>query len=321
MDIDLSICIVNWNAGRFLLHCLASIQESQLGPKYEVIVVDNASTDDSAVQIHPRFPGVKVILHGHNGGFATANNIAIAHSAGRYILLLNPDTLVYAGALEEMVAYMDAHPLVGVCGCRLIHPDSGRAEASARGFPTLLPLLWNLSYLDRLFPRSPLFSAYQMTYQRDDGPREVDWVTGACLMARREAVAQVGGLDERIFMYCEDVDWCYRFKQAGWKVFYLPMAQIAHYRGQSSKLKGKRPETQLSVWGAQQYTRSILYFYHKHYGRTQTWLLRVIIVLTAVWKAGLWLLGGTLRYGWRLGSGRAHSCFAAIPVAVGVHTF
>ncbi|MDY7079455.1 MAG: glycosyltransferase family 2 protein [Chloroflexota bacterium] len=315
--IDLSICIVNWNAGHFLLDCVASIQKNLIGLEYEIIIVDNASTDNSISLFQEHFPDVKVVLCARNDGFAVANNIAIARSRGRYVLLLNPDTLVYEGTLEEMVRFMDEHPFVGACGPRLVNPDSGNVEISARAFPTLLPLLWNLSYLDRLFPYSSFFSAYQMTYRRDDEIREVDWVTGACLMARRKASTQVGELDSHIFMYLEDVDWCYRFKRAGWQVFYLPMVQIAHYRGQSSKLKLKREETELGVWGTQQYTQSVLYFYHKHYGILQTCCLRIIITLTSLLKAGIWLLDGTLRGGsWRVGSGRARSYLSTIPVAL-----
>ena len=242
--------MVSWNSEGFLTECLTSIKENLVGIKYEVVLVDNASTDGTVKRVQQSFPYVQLIVNGQNAGFAAANNIAIAQSSGRYILLLNPDAvLLNAGSVEEMVAFMDARPEAGACGPRLVHPHSGKAEVSARAFPQLLPLLWNLSYLDRLLPKSRLFGAYRMTYESVDKPRQVDWLTGACLMVRREAVATVGGLDEHIFMYCEDIDWCYRLKQAGWQICYLPLVEIGHYRGQSSKLKLKDPETNSRLFG------------------------------------------------------------------------
>lgn len=312
----LSVCIVNWNSGDFLRECLISIKESRFRFQYEILVVDNASTDNSALQIKTDFPEVKMLFHNKNSGFAIANNIAIHNSVGEYILLLNPDTLVYSGTVEAMLSFMDTHPSVAACGPQLVNPNTGRIEISAHAFPDLLPLTWNLMYLDRLFPSNSFWAAYQMTYIKDKTEHEVDWITGACILARREAISQVGGLDEKIFMYLEDVDWCYRFKQAEWQVFYLPQVRIAHYRGQSSKLKRENNETKLSVWGAQQYTRSILYFYSKHYGRFKAWLLRIIILMTAAFKAGLWITLGTLRHGWRVGLGRARSYLSTIPIAI-----
>jgi GT2 family glycosyltransferase len=314
-ELDLSICIVNWNTGKLLKECLISIEECQLDLQYEVIVVDNASTDDSLSLVKESFPGLPIIVMNNNSGFSTANNVAICSSEGRYILLLNPDTIIKPDTLETMVSFMDTHSQVGICGCRLVNPATKKIELSARAFPTNLSLLWNLSYIDRLFPQSAFFSAYLMTYQESDKPYEVDWVTGACLMARRYAVKQVGGLDEGFFMYCEDIDWCYRFKQAGWLIFYLPKVEIYHHRGQSSKLKRKSATADLSIWGAQQYTRSILYFYKKHYDSVQTQLLRFILVATAVVKGVLWLSLGILYYGWRSGVGRATSYLSTIVTA------
>jgi hypothetical protein len=313
---DLSICIVNWNAQKFLIDCLESICNSKTALNYEVIVVDNASSDDSVRLVKKRFPKVRVIECKKNEGFTVGNNLAIQHSSGRHVLLLNPDTLVTPGSLEAMVKFMDSNKHVGACGCRLFNPETGWVEASARSFPTLLPLLWNLSYLDRLFSRSSFFNKYLMTYLPDNEIREVDWVTGACLMVNHDVIEQVGGLDENIFMYCEDAEWCYRIKQAGWAIYYYPAAEIAHYRGQSSKLRREHHDYSLSLWGAQQYTSSILYFYAKHYGEWRTFLLRIIIVVTSLFKAFLWLTGSSMFQTWPIGWRRARSYLSMIPVAL-----
>lgn len=313
---DLSICIVNWNAQKFLISCLESVYKRQPAIKFEVIVVDNASADDSVAQVKRRFPSVRVIVCDKNEGFSVGNNVAIKHSSGRYVLLLNPDTLVTAGALESMVRFMDQYKHVGACGCRLVHPETGYVEASARSFPTLFPLLWNLSYLDRLFPSSSFFNNYRMTYLPCNEIREVDWVTGACLIVRHEVIRQVGGFDENIFMYCEDVELCYCIKQAGWAVYYYPIVEIAHYRGQSSKLRRDSDDYVLSGWGAQQYTSSILYFYAKHYGEWRTFLLRFIIVITSTFKVALWIFGGSILHTWSEAWNRAKSYLSMIPIAL-----
>jgi len=320
--IDLSICIVNWNAGQFLLDCLASIKRDVSELKYEVIIADNASTDDSIMQIRAIYPWAKLIMNEQNSGFAKGCNIAIAYSSGRYILLLNPDTLIYSGALKKMVNFMDTNQQVGACGPCLIHPDSDKVDISARNFPKFLPLLWNLSYLDRLLPHSSVFGAYLMNYREKKEQCEVDWVSGACLMVRREAVEQIGGLDENFFMYCEDTDLCYVLKQAGWKIFYLPKVRVAHYKGKCSKLKmDNLPESQLSPWATRQYTRSILYFYNKHYDYIQSLFLRIVIVITGILKALIWLFGGTIKFGWKIGRARAYSYLSMIPEAISYTCF
>jgi len=314
-QIDLSICIVNWNAGRFLLDCIASIHASKPSLLYEIIVVDNASTDGSIEQIlEADFADVKMIANCKNNGFAAANNIAISNAIGKYVLLLNPDTLVFPDTLETLLNYMETHQNVAVCGPQLYHPVTRKIESSARSFPTLLPLFWNLSYIDRLFPQSPFFSAYMMNYlHNQDDAVPIDWLTGACLFVRRKVILEIGGLDERFFMYCEDIEWCYRFKQAGWQIVYLPSIGVAHYRGKSSKLKGTTQEEDLSVWGVQQYVYSILHLYQIHFSRWHVYTLRLILLLTALWKALLWLTGGTIAYGWPVSCKRTRSYLSAVP--------
>jgi GT2 family glycosyltransferase len=313
---DLSVCIVNWNGGAFLPACMESIFETTGGLEIEVIVVDNGSTDGSADLIERLFPAATLVEHGRNDGFSAANNIAIERSSGRYLLFLNPDTIVEPGSLERMVSFLDGDESAGAVGCRLYHPVTGSVESSARSDPELVPLLWNLVYLDRAFPRSPLFGRYRMSDRPADEPREVDWVTGACMMARREAIAAVGGFDPRFFMYCEDIDICRRIRAVGWKIFYCPGASVGHYRGRSSGQLREEGEGALSVWGAGQYARSIIRFYGKHYGVTRTILLRAILVVTSIVKMLGWLTAGTATRGAREGWSRARSYAAMIPPAL-----
>ncbi len=313
---DLSVCIVNWNGGGFLRSCVGSLYEGTANIEFEVIIVDNGSTDGSAAEVGRLFPEATIIEHGRNDGFAAANNIAIGRSRGRHLLFLNPDTVVEHGSIERMVSFLDEQGEAGALGCMLYHPLTGSVESSARANPDLLPLFWNLVNLDRLFPRSRLFGRYRMSYRSMDEWREVDWVTGACMMARSEAVEAVGGFDDGFFMYCEDIDICYRIKADGWKIFYLPEAKVGHYRGRSSdRLKGER-EGALSVWGARQYARSMLRFYGKHYGGARTVFLRVVLVITSLIKALGWLTIGTAVRGGREGSSRARSYAAMIPPAL-----
>lgn len=313
-ELDISICILNWNAKDFLLGCLESVFQNVQG-KFEVIVVDNASEDDSLLQISRRFPDVHIIKCKQNRGYAVGNNVGIKVCRGRYILILNPDTIVKKNSIEKMIEFMGLHPQAGACGCRLVHPETGKVEISARSFPTFLPLLWNISYIDRLFPSSRIFNKYLSDYSRKASAQEVDWVTGASLMLRKKTLETVGGFDEHFFMYCEDVELCYRLKQAGWQVYYYPEAEIGHFRGQSSKLRQTFNQSPLSIWGAQQQTASMIYFYKKHFKTWMTSLLRVSIVFTSLYKALFWTLAGVVSGELSRKGGRAISYLAMIPTA------
>lgn len=262
----LSIIIVNWNTRDLLAQCLDSVYGTAHDGELDVIVVDNASTDGSVEMLKHRFPRVRLIVNGENVGFARANNQALDRCRGCYILLLNSDTLVLPGSLDQMTQFMDEHPGAGVVGVRLLNPD-GTFQASYTPFPTLGREMLILSGLGRWLVR-PTFPSYG--FQTEKGAQKIEgYMEGACLMARREAVDQVGGLDERVFMYAEDVDWCYRFHQAGWGVWYLPQAPIVHYGGRSSAKRRGRMEAELY--------RSRVYFFHKHYGKAAASRLKTLI--------------------------------------------
>jgi GT2 family glycosyltransferase len=279
---DVSVIIVNWNTRDLLGQCLQSVYNTASGLDLEVIVVDNASTDDSVEMVSHDFPQVRMIANVENVGFVRANNQAIELCQGRYVLLLNSDTQVLPGSLVKPVQFMDAHPNAGLVGVQLLNPD-GTFQASYTPFPTLWRESLILSGLGRALIR-PIFPSYGP--QVEKGAQVIEgYMEGAYLMARHEAVGQVGGLDERIFMYAEDVDWCYRFHRAGWEVWYLPQAPIVHYRGQSSKQRQSRMEAELY--------RSRVCFFRKHYGRAAALCLKVLIYVTTLAKV---LVHGVLRF-------------------------
>jgi len=255
---DLSILVVSWNTRRLLADLLTSLIGDAVDLSTQPIVIDNASADGSAEMVAGRFPQVDLIRNAENVGFARANNQGIAEAAGRYVLLLNSDTRIPPGALASLVCFMDAHPDVGACSPRLLTAD-GAAQAYAFGDdPSLAYLLrrgWN-----RLLRNRPLHD-WGVAHTLD-----VDWVSGACLLLRQEALVQVGGLDEAIFMYFEDVDLCRRVRQHGWRVCYVPEIQITHLGGRSLMQNPKAPAA---------YQQSLRYFYAKHYGPISRFLLDI----------------------------------------------
>lgn len=230
---DLSVCIVSWNVSRDLARCLASVREAAEGLDCETFVVDNASVDGSAEMVRAQFPEVTLIANDRNVGFAAANVQAMARARGRYILLLNPDTLVPPGGLTRLVRFADEHPAAGVVGPRLVYGD-GRLQYSCRRFPTITAAVFRSTPLGALLPGNRPTTCYLMSDWRHDEAREVDWVSGAAMLIRREAYEQVGTLDTGFFWGSEDVDYCWRMHKAGWKVLYTPEPVITHFVGRST---------------------------------------------------------------------------------------
>lgn len=283
--VDLSVIIVNWNVRDLLRRCLQSVLANPPTCRREIIVVDNGSSDGSAEMVRTEFPQVRLIAHPDNRGFTAANNQGMAMARGRYVLLLNPDTEVVGTALMTMTAFADAHPDVGIVGPQLLNPD-GSVQSSRRRFPTLATALFESTWLQPYAPRR-LLEHYYVLDRPDDRVQDVDWVTGAALMARREAVEQVGPLDEGFFMYSEELDWCRRFREAGWRVAYLPTARIVHYIGKSS-------EQVLPARHIHFQTSKVRYF-RKYYGPVVAEMLRLFLLANYLWQLGLegakWLLG------------------------------
>lgn len=232
-ELDLSIIIVSWNVAELLHACLQSIEETRSRLRLETIVVDSASADDSVAMIRAEFPSVRLIACDENVGFPRGNNIGLTQANGRNVLLLNPDTRVLPRALAAMVAYLDGHDDIGALGPQLLNPD-GSVQSSRRRFPTMTTMLFESTWLEGLAP-SGILDHYYARDLPDGVTADVDWLTGACIMAPRLVFEEVGGLDEGYFMYSEELDWCRRVKGAGWRVVYLPEAQVVHHTGKSSE--------------------------------------------------------------------------------------
>ena len=235
---DLSIVILNYNAKDYLLPCIKGIVEHTADLDYEIIVVDNASTDGSVSYIEqkllPRFKELKLVKSPENGGYAAGNNIGIKAASGRYVVIMNPDIAIWENSLKQMVDFMTAHPQVGMAGPRLLSPD-GSLQYFCYRWPTPQVLLFRrLPSLSRFgFARSAI-NDYLMTDWDHRDTRPVDWVQGSCIIVSREAIARAGLMDERYFLYSEDTDWCRRFWQAGWEVWYLADIEIIHYHQRAS---------------------------------------------------------------------------------------
>lgn len=292
MQVDLGIVIVNWNTRDLLLRCLETVFASEGGLQCRVVVVDNASTDGSADAVRQQFPAAEVIASEINGGFSYGNNLGLRHlgfrgagdvdaDAPRYALLLNPDTEVEPGSLAGMTRYMDAYPEVGVAGPKLVLPDGSLDLACRRSFPTPAVAFYRFSGLAKLFPKSPRFARYNMTFVDVDQELEVDSVVGAYMQVRREAIERVGLLDETFFMYGEDLDWAFRVKNAGWKVMYHPQVTVKHV---------KRAASRRSKKAQMEFTRAMLLFYRKHYRKTTPLPVHLLVLLGLLVKGGRDLL-------------------------------
>jgi N-acetylglucosaminyl-diphospho-decaprenol L-rhamnosyltransferase len=288
---DLVIVIVNYNTCDLLRACLSSVYASEGDFGFEVCVVDNASCDNSCAMVPAEFPQVRLIPSSVNGGFAYGNNVALREygfrnlgessgppPAARYVLLLNPDTVVPPDGLRQMLEFMDTHPRVGAAGPKLVLEDGSLDLACRRSFPTPEVSFYRMVGLSRLFPNHPLLGRYNLTYCDPDEGMEVDAVVGAFMMVRREAIEAVGLLDETYFMYGEDLDWAYRMQQAGWTTYYYPTVTVRHV---------KRAASRHSPRAQQEFYRAMRIFYTKHYAATTPRPLHWLVMAGIDLRAGL----------------------------------
>ena len=225
---DISIIIINWNTRQLLLDCIASIYATVRREQFEILVVDNGSTDGSLVAVAQRYPDVLLLANGRNEGFARANNRAIRKMRGRYAMLLNSDTLLKHGAVDAMFSFMESHPKVGMCGPQLLYAD-GSKQTSIGTYPELMSELASRS-LVRLFNMKQAAAETAPATGKD-----VDFIIGACMFVRKAAIDAAGMLDEDYFFFYEEIDWCFRMNRAGWRVCHLPQIEIFHFGGQSTK--------------------------------------------------------------------------------------
>lgn len=271
LSADLSVIVVNYSQERLLRDCLNSLRNAAPRHRLDVIVIDNASSDDSVAMVRREFPDARLVANADNLGFTKANNQGMEIAHGRHLMLLNNDTRVLPGAFSAAIDWLDQHPEAGVAGLKLLNEDKS-LQLSCRRFPSFSQALFNRhSLLTQLLPKNRFSREYLMMDFRHDKIQDVDWVSGACLVIRREAYEDLGGLDERFFMYSEDVDYCYRVWEAGYHVVYLPFARVIHLIGQSS-----RKNRTLTILERH---RSMYKFYKKHYSRNLmfvdavTWLM------------------------------------------------
>jgi len=265
----LSIVIVNYNTEKLLRSCLESVYAGANGTPLDIWVVDNSSRDNSVAMLKSLFPMVRVIRNPSNVGFSRANNVVISQSRSDYVLLLNPDTLIIDDAIERVVKFMKEHPEVGIAGCKVLNRDGTLQLACRRSIPTPEVAFYRATGLSKLFPKSRVMARYNMTYEDPDQAHEVDAVSGAFLMIRRQVVEQIGPLDERFFMYGEELDWCLRAKRAGWSVMYYPEARIVHYKGESTKYNSRK--------AAIEFYRAMYLFHRKHFAKDYSPVTNLLI--------------------------------------------
>ncbi len=268
--IDLSIIIVSFNTKEFVKKCIDAIYKSDFCKRYEIILVDNASSDGTAQYIRKRFPGVILVESDENLGFSKANNIGVKRSVGRFLLFLNPDTEVNKNTLSYMISFMENRKDVGASTC-FVKLSSGRLDDGAhRGFPTPWSSFCYFSGLSRIFPKSKLFSGYTMGWLDLTKEHEVDSVVGAFMMARRKAGDEINWWDEDYFFYGEDIDFCFRLKEKGWKVYFVPKVSALHHKGisggikkHSNKISTASLQTKMMATNAR--FNAMRIFYKKHY--------------------------------------------------------
>jgi len=284
--VDVSVIIVNWNTKELLRDCLSSVYEHAGNIDYEIIVIDNASTDGSASMVKNDFRQVILIKNSDNRGFATANNQGMTVAKGRYVLLLNSDTIVLDNSIANTVRFADENPRAAVTGCRVLNPDR-TLQRTCFMFPSILNMLLSITYLYKLFPKSRFFGREQMTWWGRNDVRQVDVVTGCFMLVRRKAIEQAGMMDEQFFMYGEETDWCYRFRQKGWKVMFAPVGEIIHFGGQSTAQKPVAMIVQLRL--------SILKFMKKHYSRPAYLIARLLVALFFAIRLPAWMAKALIR--------------------------
>lgn len=279
---DLSIILVSWNVADLLANCLRSIMAYPPEGNFEVWVVDNASRDNSVQLIRDQFPHVNLILNDKNVGFAAANNQALQASSGRYALLLNPDTIVLPNTLQKLVSFLDENPDAGAAGSLYQNPD-GTLQPSCFPFPTVAREFWRLLHFDKLYA----FGIYDMQRWSKETPRQVDSLQGASLLLRRSALEKTGLLDTEYFMYSEEIDLCYRLRENGWSLYWVPQSKIVHYGGQSTRQEAVKMF--LHLYGSK------VQFFRKHYGEDSARAYKRVLKFTSGLRLALTSTGSALR--------------------------
>lgn len=290
-SVKLSIIILNHNSGSLLTDCLDSLFATELDCTHEVIVPDNASTDDSLERAIAKWGSrLQVIRNTENKGFSWGNNIGVRAAHGEYVCLLNPDTVIHPGTFQTLLSFMDEHPKAGFCGPKVFNSDGTLQLSCRRMIPSPFDAIARALFLSKMFPRSKRFARYNLTYLDRDVVQRVDASTGCCMVARRTMLDEIGLLDEGYFIYCEDVDWFQRAKNAGWEVWYVPEASIDHHHAYSTKFR--RHEA------VRDFHQSMIRFYRKHHAPQYPALFNGLIYASVFTRMGVIMATRTLQ-GWR----------------------
>jgi len=289
VNAKLSVCILTLQASDYLRKCLRSIDENPPDCPYEVIVVDNHSTDGTIEMLAGEFPAVELIKNSENLGFTAPMNQALRRARGEYLLLLNPDTIVHAQALNRLIDFMETHPDVGICGPKVLNTDGSLQQPCRRGESKPWAVTSYFLGLSRLFPRSKFFGQYLMNYVDEDETHQVAGVSGSCMVIRRQVIDQLGYLDERYFAYQEDADYCFQARIAGWKIYYYPQAQITHFGGQG----GSRVQPYRSII---EWHRSYWLYYRKNLAGEYFFLFNWLYYLAMLVKLALALAANIFRH-------------------------
>ncbi len=282
---DLSIVILNYNTLDLLKQCLQSIADAQKGQyKVEIMVVDNCSSDESTSMVKKDFPWIKLVVNERNLGFAAGNNRGIERTDGRYVLLLNPDTQVLPETLVVMVKFLDDHPKVGIATGRVELVNGDLDDACHRGFPTPWNAFCHFMGLGKIFPKSRFFNGYHLGYRELDRTHEIDSCVGAFMMIRRKVGEALSWLDEDYFWYGEDLDFCYRAKNAGWKVMFVPTAKVIHWKGAASGIKKESQQVSTATQETKRKAalasiEAMRIFYRKHYTNRYPSFLTGLVLL------------------------------------------
>lgn len=290
---DITVIIVTWNCKQYVIDCLQSIFKDPIHCSMSITVVDNNSSDNTVEQIEKDFPAIRIIANSSNKGFATANNQGIKDSSSRYVLLLNPDTIVHSGAFDRMVSFLDSNETIAAIGPAIVNGDGSPQWTGVR-FPSNWNILSESFFLDRIFPRSRIFARHKSQFEDFTKPFPVDYVQGSCLMIRRSVLDIIGVLDKSYFMYFEETDLCYRIKNAGHQVYFFPGSSITHYGGGE---EGHFTETRLL-----QYHISLFQFYRKNYPLIDLTILKFIIFIRSIVRILTWIVMYLFRPGIRIRS-------------------
>jgi len=277
-DITVSVCITTYQARDYLRECLRSLRSTTQVP-FEVIIVDNGSQDGTVEMLQADFPNIKLFTNKTNEGFTKPTNKALRASQGQYLLLLNPDTIILPNAIDLLVRFLDAHPEAGICGPKVLNPDRTMQMQCRRGESRPWAVISYFLGLSKVFPNSKFFSQYLMSYKDKNKTYPVDGVSGSCMLIRKEVIDQIGYLDEQFFAYQEDADFCFRARQAGWLIYYVPDAEVIHYGGKGGS--NIHPYRSILEWH-----RSYYLYYRKNLAKDYLFLFNWFYYAIMLLKLG-----------------------------------